>query len=130
MQPYKFRAPSLPIPTAGYSQSQQDQFQNALRLYFNQLDTFNLNVTVPNFGPSSARPTVGLLVGQIFFDTTLGIPIWWNGLEWINALGQPLIYVTSVSTVGRVGTVVATTFYPVVGVETIGEIGTVTVTTV
>jgi hypothetical protein len=130
MQPYKFRAPSLPIPSYEYSQSQQDQFQNALRLYFNQLDTFNLNVTIPNFGPSSSRPTVGLLVGQTFFDTTLGIPIWWNGLEWINALGSPLIYVTSVSTVGRVGTVVATTFYPVVGVETIGEVGTVTVTTV
>ena len=130
MQPYKFRAPSLPIPTAGYSQSQQDQFQNALRLYFNQLDTFNLNVTVPNFGPSSARPTVGLLVGQIFFDTTLGIPIWWNGAQWVNALGYPSIYVTGVAAVARVGTAVVTTYYPVVGVGTIGEIGTVTVTTV
>ena len=130
MQPYKFRAPSLPISTAEYSQSQQNQFQNALRLYFNQLDTFNLNVTIPNFGPSVDRPVAGLQIGQIYFDTTLGIPIWWNGLDWINALGQPLIYVTGLTAVARVGTVVATTFYPVVGVETIGEVGTVTVTTV
>jgi hypothetical protein len=130
MQPYNFRAPSLPIPTAEYAQKQQDQFQNALRLYFNRLDTFNLNVTIPNFGPSSARPTEGLLVGQTYFDTTLGIPIWWNGLNWINAIGEPLIYLTGVTSVARVGTAVATTFYPVVGVTTIGAVGTVTVTTI
>ena len=109
MQPYKFRAPSLPIPSYEYSQSQQDQFQNALRLYFNQLDTFNLNVTVPNFGPSSARPTVGLLVGETFFDTTLGVPLWWNGSYWINALGYPIIQTTGLKTVGRIGTVTVTT---------------------
>jgi hypothetical protein len=109
MQPYKFRAPSLPIPSYEYSQSQQDQFQNALRLYFNQLDEFNLNVTVPNFGPSSSRPTVGLLVGQQFFDTTLNRPIWWNGEYWINAIGDPLLIITGVKTVGKVGTVTVTT---------------------
>ena len=129
MQPYNFRAPSLPIPTNEYSQKQQDQFQNALRLYFNRIDTFNLNVTVPNFGPSTSRPTQGLLIGEVYFDTTLGIPIWWNGLDWINALGEPLIYVTGLTTVARVGTVEATPF-AVVGVKTIGVVGTVTVTTI
>lgn len=109
MQPYKFRAPSLPIPSYEYSHSQQDQFQNALRLYFNQLDTFNLNVTVPNFGPSSARPTEGLLVGQTYFDTTLNRPIWWNGEYWINAIGDPLLTITGIKTIGRIGTVTVTT---------------------
>jgi hypothetical protein len=109
MQPYKFRAPSLPIPSYEYSHSQQDQFQNALRLYFNQLDTFNLNVTVPNFGPSSSRPAEPLQVGETFFDTTLGIPIWWNGEYWINAMGNPLLVITGVKTVGKVGTVTVTT---------------------
>ena len=33
------RAPSLPLAPAGYSKAQQDQFANALRLYFNQVDT-------------------------------------------------------------------------------------------
>ena len=130
MQPYNFRAPSLPLPSSEYSQKQQDQFANALRLYFNRLDSFNLNVTVPNFGTSANRPTEGVLVGQVYFDTTLGFPIWWNGLDWINALGQPLIYITGVAAVGNIGIAEATTYYPVVGVGTIGQIGNVTVTTV
>jgi hypothetical protein len=109
MERYQSRAPSLPIPSYEYSHKQQDQFQNALRLYFNQIDSFNLNVTIPNFGPSSARPTTGLLVGQIFFDTTLDRPIWWNGAYWINAIGDPLLTITSVKTVGKVGTVTVTT---------------------
>lgn len=109
MQPYNFRAPSLPISTFEYSQKQQDQFQNALRLYFNRLDTFNLNVTIPNFGTSANRPTEGLLVGQVYFDTTLGIPIWWNGNYWINAIGDPLIYIDGIKTVVKIGTVTVTT---------------------
>jgi hypothetical protein len=109
MQPYKFRAPSLPLPTSEYSQSQQDQFQNALRLYFNQLDSFNLNVTVPNSGTSADRPVGRIDVGQLYFDTTLGIPIFWNGSFWINAIGEPLIYIEGLKTVGKVGTVTVTT---------------------
>jgi hypothetical protein len=109
MQPYNFRAPSLPIPTAEYAQKQQDQFQNALRLYFNRLDTFNLNVTVPNFGPSTSRPTEGLLVGETYFDTTLNRPIWWNGDYWIDAIGNPLFLITGVKTIGKVGNVTVTT---------------------
>ena len=109
MQPYNFRAPSLPIPTNEYSQKQQDQFGNALRLYFNRLDSFNLNVTIPNFGPSSSRPTENILVGQVYFDTTLGIPIWWNGQQWVNALGYPVVEVGGVVTIGKVGTVTVTT---------------------
>jgi hypothetical protein len=35
---YKVRAPNLPRSLPDYSQGQQDQFSNALRLYFNQLD--------------------------------------------------------------------------------------------
>jgi len=35
----KFKAPSLPIPTTEYSQDQQQQLSNALRIYFNQLDS-------------------------------------------------------------------------------------------
>jgi len=34
----KFNAPSLPIPTTTYSQDQQQQRDNSLRLYFNQID--------------------------------------------------------------------------------------------
>jgi len=37
---YKARAPALPLPPIDYQQAQQDQFQSALRLYFNRLDGF------------------------------------------------------------------------------------------
>lgn len=41
-------APSLPIPTKEYSVSQQDQYANALRIYFNTLD--NAMNTLLNMG--------------------------------------------------------------------------------
>jgi hypothetical protein len=37
---YRLRAPALPIPTLEYNKSQQDQFENVLRLYFNRLDNY------------------------------------------------------------------------------------------
>ena len=37
---YRVRAPSLPLQPNEYDKSQQDQFQNALRLYFNRLDDY------------------------------------------------------------------------------------------
>lgn len=46
MAKYNIRAPSLPIPTFEYSQKQQDQFGNALRLYFNRLDEYNSQLAI------------------------------------------------------------------------------------
>ena len=42
MAVYKVRSPSLPLPTPEYDDSQQNQFQNILRLYFNRLDQYNI----------------------------------------------------------------------------------------
>jgi len=42
MSNYKVRSPSLPIQPDIYNRSQMDQFQNALRLYFNRLDQYNI----------------------------------------------------------------------------------------
>jgi len=38
--PYNIKAPALPLATPDYDQRQQDQFQYALRLYFNRLDNY------------------------------------------------------------------------------------------
>lgn len=38
--PYNIKAPALPLPTVQYEKSQQEQFQYALRLYFNRLDNY------------------------------------------------------------------------------------------
>ena len=38
-------------------------------------------------GPTAARPATPAFVGQPFFDTTLGFPVWWSGAHWVNAAG-------------------------------------------
>lgn len=38
----------------------------------------------------SARPGTPQ-VGTIFFDTSLGQPLWWNGTEWVDAMGASLV---------------------------------------
>lgn len=37
---------------------------------------------------NSIAPTKGLSKGFQYFDTTLNKPIWWNGTEWVDALGR------------------------------------------
>jgi hypothetical protein len=85
------KAPNLPIGPVEYSQSYQDQLLNALRLYFNQIDNFTQNAAIPAYGTTAQRPVTStalpLATGQIYYDTTLGIPIWWNGTVWKNASG-------------------------------------------
>ena len=42
-------------------------------------------VTVPiiHSGTTENRPTEHIVVGQMYFDTTIGAPVFWNGTEWI-----------------------------------------------
>jgi hypothetical protein len=37
-------------------------------------------------GATATRPT-SVPTGFPFFDTTLGIPVWWSGAAWVNASG-------------------------------------------
>lgn len=37
-------------------------------------------------GITAARPA-GAGLGASYFDTTLGVPIWWNGTIWVNSAG-------------------------------------------
>ena len=39
-------------------------------------------------GATEDRPTGDLTVGQQFFDTTLGVPVYWNGTEWHNPFAK------------------------------------------
>jgi len=41
---------------------------------------------VPKSGTTALRPTT-TEIGFIFFDTTLGKPIWWNDTSWVDATG-------------------------------------------
>jgi hypothetical protein len=38
-------------------------------------------------GPTTARPTA-TFIGQPYFDTTLGFPVWWSGSTWVNSVGM------------------------------------------
>ena len=87
MPVYKVRSPSLPLQPDEYDRSQMDQFQNALRLYFNRLDLFNIANSTPEYGTTANRPAINQQIGQFYFDTTLNYPIWWNGTVWKNASG-------------------------------------------
>jgi hypothetical protein len=85
------KAPNLPIAPIDYRQQYIDQVLNALRLYFNQIDNFSQAVAIPASGTTANRPVgttqAPLVIGQYYFDTTIGRPIYWNGTNWINAAG-------------------------------------------
>lgn len=42
---------------------------------------------VTSSGTTANRPTVNLYVGRVYFDTTLGLPIWYSGTQWVDATG-------------------------------------------
>lgn len=50
-------------------------------------DQMNNAVSAIESGTSATRPTTGIVAGSHFFDTTLGKPIWYNGSNWVDALG-------------------------------------------
>jgi uncharacterized protein YjdB len=81
------QAPNLPIAPVDYRQAYIDQLNNVLRLYFNQIDNFTQSAAIPASGTTANRPTFALEVGQYYFDTSIGRPIYWNGTNWINAAG-------------------------------------------
>ena len=86
------KAPNLPIAPVDYTQQYQDQLNNALRLYFNQLDNFSQSSNAPAYGTTAQRPVSNaatnniLPVGYPYFDTTLGYPVYWSGSAWVNAV--------------------------------------------
>lgn len=86
------KAPNLlNAPREGYSANYFDQYSNVLRLYFNQIDNFTQAATTPLSGTTAQRPLQSLQaplpIGQIYYDTTLDRPIWWNGTVWKKADG-------------------------------------------
>ena len=47
-----------------------------------------LYIPIINSGETTTRPTQNLVIGQMYFDTTLGKPIWYKGSsKWVDATG-------------------------------------------
>jgi len=83
----KFRASPLPIPQKEYNYDQMQQAMRGIELYFSQLDSFLTVLSTAPSGTTANRPAIDLQVGQYYFDTTLGQPIWYNGTDWVDATG-------------------------------------------
>jgi len=41
-------------------------------------------------GTTAQRPTAALWVGRSYFDTTLGLPVVYDGTSWIDYAGNPV----------------------------------------
>ena len=81
------RNPRLPVAPLEYNKLFMDQLEQILGLYFNQVDNAIAGLITPSSGTTANRPTIRLQIGQFYYDTTLGIPIWYNGTVWKNASG-------------------------------------------
>jgi hypothetical protein len=83
MARYNARAPSLPLADYEYSQRQQDQFQNALRLYFNRLDDYLYNLSSNQGASSLSFPFISASdsTDQITANANTPTVVKWNTLE-------------------------------------------------
>ena len=85
------KAPNLLVAPVDYRQEYLDQLNNALRLYFTQIDNFTQATVNPLSGITASRPVdsvqLPLPIGLSYFDTTLGYPVWWDGADWVDAAG-------------------------------------------
>jgi hypothetical protein len=89
------KAPNLPIPTTAYSQTFIESFSNALRLYFNQLDAFTINLSNTEGGSSLSFPHIAASdsTDQVATGNDTPTVVNWNtldsGLGWtLNAPGS------------------------------------------
>lgn len=83
---YKAKAPSLPIPPFEYDQRQQDQFQNALRLYFNRLDSFLVELSGSSGGGLLGFPHIAAsdTTDQYASGDNTATLVKWNNADSIN----------------------------------------------
>jgi len=79
--------PRLPAAPLEYNKLFMDQLERVLGLYFNTVDNAVAGLITPQSGTTADRPTIQLQIGQFYYDTTLQIPIWYNGTVWKNASG-------------------------------------------
>lgn len=78
-------ATSPPLVADQYGQSTFDTAS------VSELDLLDAGCTFPVslYGTTANRPTIGLYPGQMFFDTTLGRPIWRSAFNWVDSTGTP-----------------------------------------
>ena len=93
-------------------------YQNGIVLWYsNKISPCKINrmknmtyVTVPiiHSGATENRPTEHLVVGQMYFDTTVGAPVFWNGTEWIQGNNGGTVDTSSLATKEEIKAIPAT----------------------
>lgn len=60
-----------------------------LTITLNTGETFTQAISMSFLGGTSASRPVGVarVLYMRYFDDTLGYPIWWNGVNWVNSTG-------------------------------------------
>lgn len=71
-------------PSYTFTTNSDNAKLNIVNCTFNG-DTINMPTAPRNSG--TTRPSYGVGVGQAFFDTNLGKPIFWTGSKWVDATG-------------------------------------------
>jgi hypothetical protein len=86
MSVYNVRSPALPLSPIDYDQRQQDQFQNALRLYFNRLDDYLANLSNVQGGSSLSLPYIAASDSTDQYATGNNTPtkVVWDSADSIN----------------------------------------------
>lgn len=79
----------VPVITLTLHDATVPDIQLVFQLVQDQLNRIAGAINQPPTGATASRPTSQLVVGQQFFDQTIGLPVWWNGSEWIDAVGTP-----------------------------------------
>jgi hypothetical protein len=75
-------------PLGGFRYRDRD-YSSRVRDYPEEKEFLDLVLKLTGADPAGTtqeRPTPSV-VGTRFFDATLGQPIWWNGFNWVNAMG-------------------------------------------
>lgn len=62
-------------------------FSNILSAFTQRFTSSTAIVYLPAGTTGARPPTTNLLIGQYHYDTTLSIPMWWNGTEWTDGMG-------------------------------------------
>ncbi len=83
IQPAHLPASNVATPAVGVALWSDSTTLNAPSVKFTDASTAPL--AVARYGTTAARPTTGLYTDYQYFDTTLGIPIWWSGSAWVNS---------------------------------------------
>lgn len=60
---------------------------NDVQLYFRDGSGSDKKILLNRKGTTSQRPTTFVNQGDVYYDTTLGKPIWWTGTGWVLADG-------------------------------------------